>query len=49
LYRSGNFDPSIDEIATRSGVSARSVFRYFDDVDDLANAAIDQQLLDVAH
>ena len=49
LYREGNLDPSADEIATRSGVSARSVFRYFDDVEDLANAAITHQLMDVAH
>lgn len=49
LYEEGNLDPSADEIATRSGVSARSVFRYFDDVSDLADAAINQKLLDVAH
>ena len=49
LYREGVLDPSIDEIAARSGVSARSVFRYFDDVDALADAAITHQLLDVAH
>ena len=49
LYREGNLDPSADAIATRSGVSARSVFRYFDDVEDLANAAITHQLMDVAH
>lgn len=49
LYREGVLDPSIDEIAARSGVSARSVFRYFDDVDSLADAAITHQLLDVAH
>ncbi|MFM8312531.1 MAG: TetR/AcrR family transcriptional regulator [Ilumatobacteraceae bacterium] len=48
LYREGNLDPSADEIAERSGVSARSVFRYFDDVDDLARAALDKALADVA-
>ena len=49
LYREGNLDPSAEDVAARSGLSARSVFRYFDDVDDLARAALDQALLDVAH
>lgn len=44
LYRDGNFAPSSDEIAARAGLSPRSVFRYFDDIDDLARAAIDRQL-----
>ena len=49
LYNDGNLDPSTEEIATRSGVSARSLFRYFDDVDDLCEAAIEQQQHDVRH
>jgi len=49
LFREGNLEPSTDEIAARSGVSARSLFRYFDDVDDLCRAAISQQQHDVAH
>ena len=49
LYNDGNLNPSTEEIAARSGVSARSLFRYFDDVDDLCEAAIDQQQLDVLH
>ncbi|MFZ9630276.1 MAG: TetR/AcrR family transcriptional regulator [Ilumatobacteraceae bacterium] len=49
LYREGNLDPSAEEVAQRSGVSARSVFRYFDDVRDLANAALDRAMFDVAH
>lgn len=49
LYNEGNLDPSAEEIAIRSGVSARSVFRYFDDVDDLSRAAIDQQQHAVRH
>ncbi len=40
LYHEGNLRPSSDEIADRSAVSARSVFRYFSDVDDLAREAI---------
>lgn len=40
LYGDGNLRPSTEEIAARSGLSPRSVFRYFDDVDDLTRAAI---------
>lgn len=49
LYNEGNLNPSTEEIAMRSGVSARSLFRYFDDVDDLCKAAIDQQQHNVRH
>lgn len=49
LYNEGNLDPSTEEIAARSGVSARSLFRYFDDTDDLSEAAIAQQQDDVRH
>jgi AcrR family transcriptional regulator len=45
LYHEGNLDPSSDEIAGRAGLSARSLFRYFDDVDDLCRAAIERQHL----
>jgi len=54
LYREGNYDPSVSEIAARAGLSPRSLFRYFDDVDDLNRAAIEHMinnarpLLDVA-
>jgi AcrR family transcriptional regulator len=47
LYSEGNLNPSAEEIANRSGVSARSLFRYFDDVDDLCQAAISQQQANV--
>ena len=40
LYREGRYDPSAAEIAERAGLSPRSLFRYFDDADDLARAAI---------
>jgi AcrR family transcriptional regulator len=43
LYRDGNLRPSSEEIAARSGLSPRSLFRYFDDVDDLIRAAIGSQ------
>jgi AcrR family transcriptional regulator len=43
LHREGNAAPSADEIAARAGISARSLFRYFDDVDALVRAAIAHQ------
>ncbi len=43
LYASGNLDPSSDEIAERAGLSPRSLFRYFDDLDDLVRVAISRQ------
>lgn len=43
LYREGQVHPSIEVIARRAGVSSRSVFRYFDDTDDLAQAAVARQ------
>jgi AcrR family transcriptional regulator len=43
LYRSGNLDPSSAEIAEHAGLSPRSLFRYFDDIDDLCRAAIARQ------
>lgn len=42
LYRDGNLRPSSAEIAERAGLSPRSLFRYFDDVDDLCRAAVDR-------
>ncbi|HZB72971.1 MAG TPA: TetR/AcrR family transcriptional regulator, partial [Acidimicrobiales bacterium] len=44
LYREGVYEPSAAQIAERAGLSSRSLFRYFDDVDDLNRATIDQQL-----
>ena len=43
LYAEGNLDPSSDEIAERAGLSPRSLFRYFDDLDDLVRVAIGRQ------
>ncbi len=40
LYEEGRYDPSAAEIAERAGLSPRSLFRYFDDTDDLARAAV---------
>jgi len=47
LYGEGNLDPTTDEVAQRSGLSARSLFRYFDDVDDLCQAAITHHLASI--
>ena len=44
LFDEGDYQPTADEIAARAGISPRSLFRYFDDVDDLARAAIEREL-----
>jgi len=44
LIREGQLDSGAAEIAERAGVSHRSVFRYFDDLDDLVRTAIDHQI-----
>lgn len=43
LYREGDLEPSVNAVAERSGVSHRSVFRYFDDLDELYRVAIERQ------
>ena len=40
LHKEGNLVPGVADLAERSGVSHRSVFRYFDDLDDLFRVAI---------
>jgi TetR/AcrR family transcriptional regulator of autoinduction and epiphytic fitness len=40
IVREGNLHPGAAEIADRAGVSHRSIFRYFEDLDDLARTAI---------
>ena len=44
LYADGHYQPSAAQVAERSGLSPRSVFRYFDDTDDLTRAAVAQHL-----
>ncbi len=39
LYDEDNLSPSPDAVARRSGVSLRSVYRYFSDMDELLRAA----------
>ncbi len=43
LYEEGDLHPGADAVAERAGLSPRSVFRYFDDVDDLCRAAVERQ------
>jgi AcrR family transcriptional regulator len=40
LFTEGHIPPSAPEVAERSGVSLRSVYRYFDDHDDLITTAM---------
>jgi AcrR family transcriptional regulator len=49
LFAEGNLRPGADEIAARSGVSRRSVFRYFDDLDSLDRVAIERQVARVGN
>jgi TetR/AcrR family transcriptional regulator, regulator of autoinduction and epiphytic fitness len=43
LYREGELRPSVAEVADRSGVSHRSVFRYFEDLGELHRVAVERQ------
>jgi AcrR family transcriptional regulator len=47
LYDEGTVRPTVAQVAERSGVSERSVFRHFTDMEDLATAALDRQLAEV--
>lgn len=44
LFSESNLSPGVHEVAERSGVSLRSVYRYFEDVDDLIAAAMERQI-----
>lgn len=43
LFRAGDLAPSAEQIAERAGISVRSLFRYFDDVEDLVRTAVARQ------
>ncbi len=43
IYREGELRPSVAMVAERSGVSHRSVFRYFEDLDELHRVAVERQ------
>ena len=49
LVRAGNPRPTAKEIAARAGISLRSVYVHFDDLDDLFAAAGARQTEAVAH
>jgi TetR/AcrR family transcriptional regulator, regulator of autoinduction and epiphytic fitness len=49
LVRAGNMRPTAKEIAARAGISLRSVYVHFDDLDDLFAAAGARQAEEVAH
>lgn len=48
LTREGNLAPTTEEIAARAGISVRSLYRYFDDIDALIRTAIGRQQQHVA-
>jgi len=48
LFHEGQLDPSVATVAERSGVSLRSVFRYFDDLEEMSRMAI-QRHFDAVH
>jgi TetR/AcrR family transcriptional regulator, regulator of autoinduction and epiphytic fitness len=43
IYREGNLAPSADTIAARAGISVRSLFRYFEDLEALVRTAVASQ------
>jgi AcrR family transcriptional regulator len=47
LVREGHQRPSVSDVAERSGISYRSVFRYFADRDELTRAAIERHQADL--
>lgn len=49
LFREGDLNPSVAAIAERSGVSLRSVFRYFNDLDEMGRIAIARHFNTVRH
>ena len=49
LYEGGEYQPSAARVAEVAGVSERSVFRYFDDMEDLATSAIAIQWERIRH
>jgi AcrR family transcriptional regulator len=49
LYEAGDVEPSMARVAELAGVSERSVFRYFEDKDDLIESAIALQTERVGH
>lgn len=48
LYREGQHDAGAADVAARAGVSVRTVFRLFDDLDSLVEIAIERQWARIA-
>jgi AcrR family transcriptional regulator len=46
IIREGDLHPGASEIADRAGVSHRSIFRYFDDLDDLVRTSINHAFVE---
>jgi len=44
LFAEDNLEPTPEQVAARSGLSLRSVYRYFEDREGLLRAAIDRRL-----
>ena len=49
LFAEGDLSPSAEQVARRSGVSLRSVYRYVADREDLARPAIERHIERVGH
>jgi AcrR family transcriptional regulator len=49
LMQEGNLAPGAEQIAERAGVSQRSLFRYFDDIEDLCRTAVTRHVERVMH
>ncbi|MEP9364948.1 TetR/AcrR family transcriptional regulator [Nocardioides sp. CN2-186] len=45
MFVEGNFSPSVEDVAARSGVSLRSVYRYFEDTEALLHLAIERRVM----
>lgn len=48
FFAEGDPQPGAAKIAARAGVSERSVFRYFDDLESLVAAAVERQIAHIA-
>jgi AcrR family transcriptional regulator len=44
MFVEGNFSPAVEDVAARSGVSLRSVYRYFEDTEALLREAIERRV-----
>lgn len=44
MFVEGNFSPAVEDVAARSGVSLRSVYRYFEDTEALLRQAIERRV-----